>query len=99
MNKLIEYIAGAIRYASEETGLKDFSDFIIVLNDLEEEGKDYIMNMPVYVLPMRAMSYTFVLAYPWDIDCQRQRAMKAIIEYQELYDIEDIVTRPMEEGR
>lgn len=92
MNKLVEYIASSIRYATKETGLQDWSDFIIIVNEFEMEGKEQILGMSVYTLPMRIFTnYTFALAYPWDIDDIREKALKSIVEYQELYTIENFV--------
>ena len=90
MNELSEYIWDAIRYATEETGLKDWSDFIVLVNEFEMNGRNEIWGMPVYVVPSRVMyDYTFALSYLWDIDMIRSRAMNAILEYQELHEMEE----------
>ncbi len=89
MNKLVEYIAGAIRFATEGTGLRDWSDFIILVNEYENDGKECILGMPVYVVPLMAIQYNFVLAYRWDIDRLRQKALLSVLEYQSIYTIED----------
>ena len=90
MNRLVEYVASAVRYAMIETGLKDWSGFIVIVNEFELNRKQEIIGMPVMVMPMKAFSgYTFSLAYPWDIDEKREKALKVILEYQELYTIDD----------
>ena len=89
MSKLVEYMSASIRYATMETGLKDWSDFSVIVNEFELEGKQEIMGMPVLIVPMRAFSgYSFCLAYPWDIDATREKALKAVLEFQELYTID-----------
>ena len=86
INNLVEYVSDAIRFATKETGLKDWEGFIILVNEFELEGKETITDIPVYVLPMKAAGgYTFSMAYPWDIDNQREKALKAVLEYQDLY--------------
>jgi hypothetical protein len=85
MNSLVEYIASAVRFATEETGLRDWSGFIILVNEFEVDGKDEILGMPVHLLPMRVLNYTFAMAYPWDIDRTREKALLSIVEYQEIY--------------
>jgi hypothetical protein len=90
MNKLVEYVAASVRYATIETGLKDWSGFSVIVNEFELEGKQEIIGMPVLVIPMRAFSsYTFCLVYPWDIDNIRENALKAVLEFQELYTIDN----------
>ena len=90
MSKLVEYVAASVRYATKETGLRDWSDFSVVVNEFELEGKQEIIGMPVLIIPMRAFSgYSFCLAYPWDIDETREKALKAILEFQELYTIDN----------
>ena len=90
MNKLVEYVAASIRYATKETGLRDWSDFSVVVNEFELDGKQEIIGMPVLIVPMRAFSgYSFSLAYPWDIDTTREKALKAVLEFQELYTIDN----------
>jgi len=91
MSKLVEYVAASVRYATKETGLRDWSDFSVVVNEFELEGKQEIIGMPVLIIPMRAFSaYEFCLAYPWGIDATREKALKAILEFQELYTMEEI---------
>ena len=86
INNLVEYVSDAIRFATQETGLKDWDGFIILVNEFELEGKETITGIPVYVLPMKASGgYFFSMAYPWDIDSQREKALKAVLEYQDLY--------------
>ena len=89
MSKLVEYVAASIRYATKETGLRDWSDFSVVVNEFELEGKQEIIGMPVLIIPMRAFSqYSFCLAYPWDSDETREKALRAVLEFQELYTID-----------
>ena len=91
MSNLVEYVAAAIRYATQETGLRDWSYFSVVVNEFELEGKQEIIGMPVLIVPMRAFShYSFCLGYPWDIDAKREKALKAVLEFQELYTIDNI---------
>ena len=85
MNELVEYVAAAVRYATTETGLKDWSGFSVIVDEFKLEGKQEIIGMPVLIVPMRALGYSFCLAYPWDIDETREKALKAVLEFQELY--------------
>lgn len=90
MNKLVEYVAAAIRYATKETGLRDWSDFSVIVNEFELQGKNEIIGMPVLIVPMMAFSgYSFCLAYPWDIDQRREKALKSVLEFQEIYTIDN----------
>jgi hypothetical protein len=92
MTKLIEYVAAAVRYATIETGLKDWSNFSVIVNEFEL-GEKEIIGMPVLIAPMRAFSgYTFCLIYPWGIDNIREKALKKVLEFQELYTIDNFET-------
>ena len=90
MNRLVEYVAAAIRFATKETGLKDWSNFSVIVNEFELDGKQEIIGMPVLIVPMRAFSgYSFCLAYPLDIDQIREKALMSVLEFQELYIIDN----------
>lgn len=80
--KLETQISNALQYATDMTGLSDWSNFIIVVNEFELEVAAQLCGLPVYVIPMRTLGYAFTLAYPYDVDEHRQDAMCAVLEYQ-----------------
>lgn len=84
----IEYIAAAIRYTTQESGLKDFSGFIILASEYELNMSDELLGFPVYVVS-GFLQNSFILSYRYDCDSVRFKAMKVFIEFQELYNIGD----------
>ena len=71
-----------------ESGLKDFSDFIILCSEFELNMSEEIIGFPVYVVS-GFLENDFVLSYKYDCDSVRFKAMKAFKEFQELYSLGD----------
>ena len=85
----VEYIAAAIRFASQESGLKDFDGFFLIVSEFEFDGRDTILGLPV-LIGAGLLEYNYLLAYPWDCNQQRLKAMREFKEYQSIYpDIKD----------
>jgi hypothetical protein len=82
--KFVDYIAAAIRYASQETGSRvDFNKIVIILPTYSAFGADKILGMTV--LTVDSLATDFAVACQWDCNGDEERAVKAIREYQELY--------------
>ncbi|MCK5600690.1 hypothetical protein KAR91_02405 [Candidatus Pacearchaeota archaeon] len=84
----VVYIAAATRFATAETGLKDFSDFILLVSEFEMDMGSEIIGFPVYVVSGFPEN-NYILSYRYDCDSIRFRAMRAFKEFQELYSLGD----------
>jgi hypothetical protein len=79
-----EYIAEAMRYAQENVGEQvDFSNSIILLPKHTSDGRDKILGLPVYIVD--SLSSDFDIAFPYDSDSAKEKALVYIREYKELY--------------
>ena len=82
-----EYIASAMRYAQENVGEQvDFSNCIILLPKHTSDGRDKILGLPVYIVD--SLSSDFDIAFPYDSDSAKEKALVYIREYKELYPME-----------
>lgn len=82
--KYAEHLAGAIRFAEKETGLKWPDETIIVAKSYSELSEiDEIIGIKIYVMDMPS-SYEFFVAFPSCLEKERG-LQKAFSEYQELY--------------
>ncbi|HAR37926.1 MAG TPA: hypothetical protein DCS09_04750 [Porphyromonadaceae bacterium] len=81
--KYADYIAAAVRYAIQETGLKWPEATILVVKSYSElAGVDSIIGFQVYVMDMPS-SFDFFVAFPAAYT-NKYKLQKAFLEYMEL---------------
>jgi len=87
-SKYAEYIAGAIRFATKETGLQWPDGTIIVTKSYGELAElDEILGWKIYAMDMPS-DREFFVAFPSG-NCNEYRLQKSFIEYTEIYSIGD----------
>lgn len=86
--KLVNYIARALTFASNETRLIWPKDLILVTSSYNELSEiDRIMDIPIYIMDMPS-SFDFFVAFPFAGE-KYTKLQKEFLNFIELYSIDN----------
>lgn len=75
-DSIVDYIAAAIRYATEETHFKDWGNFIILLDESTSTGYPTICGILVYALPKGRLPLYFCYGIPREAKHEGKQSIK-----------------------